>query len=116
MLTLFSELLPSGLLGAKRAVSPTMRPLGYGADRDVGQLYSSVTASAMWQCLCVALVLWLFPLVRSPQSIRRPNYATIRVFPVGRISYRPIVRSHISSQEVGGMTGETALLPIPSHP
>ncbi len=67
----------------------------------------------MWQCLCVVLVVWLFPPGRPPESIRQSQYVTIRVLTMQRISYRPILVSRISSQGLGGVTGERTAL---SHP
>src|ERR1700720_3730974 len=102
--------------GAKRAMNPAMRALRYCVGRNIGQFCSSVTASAMSQCLCVACVLWLFP-AAPPQSIRTSNHAMIHMLTVHSISYRPLEVVHISSQEVGQMTGEGAApLSSFSHP
>jgi TonB family protein len=74
----------------------------------------------MWQCLCVACVLWLFPAERPPQRTRDSNYATIRVLTMQSIRYRPIALPPVSAHELGGTTGErTARLTVllrPSSP
>lgn len=77
------------------------------------QFCASLTASAVWQCLCVASALWLIPAVHPVHSLRESNYATIRLLPMPRIGYRPITLSRTSSHEHGGLTGERTAL---SHP
>lgn len=62
-----------------------------------GQFCSALSASAIWQCLCVALVLWFFP-VSSPRS---PNFVAVPLLPIRKVSYAPTTLLPLFSGTLG---------------